>query len=233
MALEKIAGKVVETDVLVVGGGIGGCIAAAKAREHGLDVTLVEKAKPERSGSAGQGIDHCGSFPLEGITALELVKGWQRFTSIINGDGRWVAPNIGYKLYSSGLWALEELEKLGIPMRWDDGEYYWMPEYRVEGLRIMLRVHWQNIKPILGALVRKKGVNVLDRTMVVDLLTNKGAVVGATAVNTRTCEFIVIKAKATVIATGLFSRLYEPETPLFYKYKFRFHWCMPAACQPR
>ena len=47
MALEKIADNVIETDVLVVGGGIGGCPAAAKAAEHGLKVTLVEKAKTE------------------------------------------------------------------------------------------------------------------------------------------------------------------------------------------
>jgi len=60
---------------------------------------------------------------------------------------------------------------------------------------------------------------------VIDLLTNNGTVTGATAVNTRTGEFIVIKAKATVIATGNFARLYNPETPLFWKYKFRYHWC--------
>jgi len=52
MALEDIADKVIETDVLVIGGGIAGCCAAVKAREHGLDVTLVDKAAIERSGSA-------------------------------------------------------------------------------------------------------------------------------------------------------------------------------------
>ena len=56
-------------------------------------------------------------------------------------------------------------------------------------------------------------------------LQNNGSVVGATAVNTRTGEFMVIKAKATIVATGLFARLYNPETPLFWKYKFRYHWC--------
>ena len=61
--------------------------------------------------------------------------------------------------------------------------------------------------------------------MLVDLLTSKGAVVGATAIGTRTGEFIVIKAKAVVMATGLFARCYNPETPLFWKYKFRYHWC--------
>lgn len=44
MALEKIADRVIKTDVLVMGGGIGGCPAATKAVEHGLNVTLVKKA---------------------------------------------------------------------------------------------------------------------------------------------------------------------------------------------
>ena len=34
----------VETDVLVIGGGIAGCFAAIKAKEQGLDVTIVDKA---------------------------------------------------------------------------------------------------------------------------------------------------------------------------------------------
>lgn len=40
MTLEQIADEVVETDVLVMGGGIGGCCAAAKAAEHGMNVTI-------------------------------------------------------------------------------------------------------------------------------------------------------------------------------------------------
>lgn len=33
----------VKCDVLVVGGGLGGCMAAIKASEHDVKVTLVEK----------------------------------------------------------------------------------------------------------------------------------------------------------------------------------------------
>jgi len=230
MTLEQIADKVVETDVLIVGGGIAGCPLAAKAAEHGLNVTLVEKSKTDRSGSSGQGIDHYGIFPREGMTVLELVKIWQRAHTSANGEGRWGDPNVMYKYYDNAFWGLEELEKLGVTMRWTDGEYYWMP-HRGPGmdssvsLKLGLRVHWMNVKPQMAEAARKRGANVLERTMIIDLLTNKGKVVGATAVNTRTGEFIVIKAKATVIATGIFARCYDPETPLPWKYKFRYHWC--------
>jgi len=33
----------IETDVLVIGGGIAGCFAALKAKDQGLDVVLVDK----------------------------------------------------------------------------------------------------------------------------------------------------------------------------------------------
>jgi succinate dehydrogenase/fumarate reductase flavoprotein subunit len=49
MSIEQVADKVIETDVLVIGGGIAGCPTAAKAADHGLKVTLIEKAKPERA----------------------------------------------------------------------------------------------------------------------------------------------------------------------------------------
>ncbi len=228
MSLEQIADRVVETDVLVVGGGIAGCPAAIKAAEHGLEVTLAEKSKPERSGMASQGIDHCGEYPREGVTLLDLVGGWEGWQRVYNGDGRWFDPNVIYTYYENALWALEELEKLGIPMKWDDGKYYWMTGPSYKEARCMLRVHWQNVKPQMAAEVRKRGVNVLERVMVTDILTSNGQVVGATAIDTRSGDFIVIKAKAIVMTTGILARCYDPETPLFWKYKFRYHWC-PAS----
>ncbi|MCK4952916.1 FAD-dependent oxidoreductase [Candidatus Bathyarchaeota archaeon] len=228
MVLDKIADKIIETEVMIMGGGIAGCYAAAKAAEHGLNVTLVEKAKTDRSGSAAMGMDHYEPVMSGGITPVEFIKLWEERQHALNGDGRFTDPNVVYQYIDKSLWALEESEKLGVTMKWDDGEYYFMPQAWFGGPRLMLRVHWQDIKPKLAKAVRERGVNVLERTMIVDLLTNKGAVVGATAINTRTGEFIVIKANAVVIATGIFARCYEPETPLFYKYQMKYHWC-PAS----
>ncbi|MBW1862763.1 MAG: FAD-binding protein [Deltaproteobacteria bacterium] len=176
MALEDIADKVIETDVLVIGGGIAGCCAAAKARDHGLNVTLIDKAAIERSGSAAQGIDHFdGLFPRDGMTTLDIVKGHERRGKAYHG-GNFQNLNLVYKLADQAFWVFDELEKLGVTMRWDDGEPYWIP-YANFGLpvkRISLRVHWQNVKPQLAAAVKRSGTNILERTMVVDLLTNEG-----------------------------------------------------------
>jgi len=224
VSIEQIADKIVETDVLVIGGGIAGCPAASKAAEHGLNVTLVEKAKTDRSGSAGQGIDHYGGAFPRGMTPQEFVEITENFGSFAYyGGAPYSDPSRLYRLYANGAWTIEELEKLGVTMRWDDGDFRSIKSFHWGGP--FLRVHWANVKPEMARGVRKRGVNVLERTIIVDLLTNNGTVVGATAVNTRTGEFIIIKAKATVIATGLFSRCYDPETPVPWKYKMRYHWC--------
>ena len=95
-------------------------------------------------------------------------------------------------------------------------------------MMIGMRVHWNKIKPKLHSACVKRKVNILQRTMVTDLLTHDGRIVGATAVNIRTGEFIVIKAKATALSCGGMGRLYSPETPLTWKYKLRYHMC-PAS----
>ncbi len=228
MALERIADRIVETDVLVVGGGIAGCPAAAKAAENGLKVTLAEKSKLDRSGSAAQGIDgYMGPF-ARGITPKDFQKilddlGARAFF----GGVPYADPTMLYKIWANWEWTVEELEKLGVTMKWDDGKLL-VFDVSAHGSGKGLRVHWMRVKPQMAAGVRKRGVNVLERTMIIDLLTSNGTVVGATALDTRTGEFIVIKAKATIMATASFSRCYTPETPMPWKYKFNYHWC-PAS----
>jgi len=228
MSLEHMAGKGIETDVLIIGGGMGGCPLSAKAREHGLTVTLMEKAKPERSGSAGVGLDHHGGpFPREGLTVHDLIE---KEMGMFGRIGMPVPDvNIRYKVISSSFWAMEEMEKLGASMKWDDGKPNFVPS-AYGGPRTGLRVHWRNVKPKLAAASRKSGANILERTVAIDLLTNGDTIVGATGVNIRSGEFVVVKARATVIATGSFNRNYEPETPQTWKHKFRYNFCPASIC---
>ncbi len=227
MTLDRLANNVIDTDVLVIGGGVAGCPAAAKAAEHGLSVTLVEKSKVDRSGSAGQGMDHYGGAFPRGMTVDEFVEIWKElgWESAWYFGGKFADPNRLYRLYANGQWGVEELEKLGVNMKWYDGKIRPIKSVRQYPF---LRIHWMYCKPEMAAGVKKRGVNVLNRTMITDLLTHNGTVVGATAVDTRTGAFTVIRAKATIIATAACSRIYDPETPVPWKYKFRFHWC-PAS----
>ena len=54
--------ETVESDLLVLGGGLAGCFAAIAAARCGRRVVLVEKGATERSGSAGAALT-TGSRP--------------------------------------------------------------------------------------------------------------------------------------------------------------------------
>ena len=54
----KIDKKAIEVDVLVVGGGIAGLMAAINAADQGVSVIAAEKANTKRSGSGATGNDH-------------------------------------------------------------------------------------------------------------------------------------------------------------------------------
>lgn len=54
----KIDREPIEVDVLVVGGGITGLMAAINAADQGVSVIVAEKANTKRSGSGATGNDH-------------------------------------------------------------------------------------------------------------------------------------------------------------------------------
>jgi succinate dehydrogenase/fumarate reductase flavoprotein subunit len=230
MALDAFVENTVDTDLLVVGGGTAGAPLAAKAAEQGLRVVIAEKSNVARSGNIACGIDGYGIFP-HGISLKDLLPMYSnRMTYNFQGPGRWVDENIDYVLFDKEWWAVEELERMGIPMKWHDGDYYWTPHMiHKKGLKLGLRVHWHDVKPKMARMCEERGVKTLNRVMIIDILTHNGRVAGATAFNTRTGEFILIKAKAIAMASGMYCRMYEPETPQPWKYKMRYHY-NPATC---
>ena len=216
--------KSLNCDVLVVGAGPAGCCAALKAKGNGLNVIVLDKADAKWSGSAGRGVDLLHSLG-KCATGLEAIKVTQQSYVQYYDDENLANPNVIYRLWEKETWALKELERY-VSLKWYDGDYLW----DIRGgaySRASLRIPGLKIKPMLARAVRKAKVSLLDRTMLVDVLTNQGRVVGATAVNTRSGEFIVIKAKAVVVATGGCGRHYEPELPQT-KFKFKYHHCPSA-----
>ncbi len=230
MSLATTMDRVIETDVLIIGGGVAGCVAAVKASEQGADVTLLEKAATKRSGGAAAGTDHLATIPNGDVTAHHIVAqvcGEGVYPPIRDKQGL-TDPNLFYLVYRDARERLEELESWGVKMRWDDGDHYWIPSRRTGGMTT-IRLHGLQFKPQLAGAVRKRSVRVLERTMGVELLRDGNRVVGATALNVRTNQFIVVKAKATIICTGMAQRIFNPEDGAPWKFKMMYHWCPTGA----
>jgi succinate dehydrogenase/fumarate reductase flavoprotein subunit len=110
----------IEADVLVVGGGLAGCMAAIKAAEHGITVVLADKANTENSGCAGTGIDHSWAYippvhgPL-GYTMDDMME--DHIQAVCSGM---VDQDLLYMAVSQNYDRMLDLEKFGINIRYDD-----------------------------------------------------------------------------------------------------------------
>jgi succinate dehydrogenase/fumarate reductase flavoprotein subunit len=198
----------VDVDVLILGGGPGGCMAAISAAKKGLKVALLDKAYPKRSGG-GSGFDHWLNTPnpASHITPEDCVE-WEAatFKGYSNSLSRYIAAREAYD-------TLLEIEKMGAKIRDLDDDFEGAP-FRDEKTkfvfcydyenRFQFRVWGATFKPAIFNECLRLGVQVFDRVVATSLLTEGGKqgnkVVGATAFNMRTGEFYVFSAKATINA---------------------------------
>jgi succinate dehydrogenase/fumarate reductase flavoprotein subunit len=198
----------VDVDVVILGGGPGGCMAAISAAKKGCKVALLDKAYPKRSGG-GSGFDHWLNTPnpASSITPEDCVE-WEAVTykGYSNSLSRYIAAREAYD-------TLLEIEKMGAKIRDLDDDFKGAP-FRDEKTkfvfcydyenRFQFRVWGATFKPALFNECLRLGVQVFDRVVATSLLTEGGEqgrrVVGATAINMRTGEFYVFRAKATINA---------------------------------
>lgn len=216
--------KKLETDILVIGGGIAGCHAAINARRQGVEVMVVEKGATKWSGSGGAGVDHwiaACTNPCSGVTPEE-------YTDVaMTSNGGYDCGPLRYISCQESWDALLDCERIGLKIRDTDGEFNGAA-FRDEKTGLLfaydyknkttLRVFGHNIKPLLYREMQQLGVVIIDRINVTSLLTtrrkNGTRVVGATGINVRTGEFLVVKSKATIITTGLPGRIWTFSTEL-------------------
>ncbi len=212
------------TDVLILGGGIAGCWAAISAARKGVKVAIVDKGDVVISGAGGAGCDHWlnTSNPCSKLTAEEIVD-WERKTNggYFNGLSRYIAARESYD-------TLLELEKMGGKIR-DTEDEFKGAAFRDEKTKFLFAYdyvnkfnfhvwgagtkHSENYKVVLYNECKRLGVEIYNRVQATSLLTEDGKlgarVVGATGVNIRTGEFIVFKAKATIICLSRPQRIWR------------------------
>jgi len=219
--------ETIESDVLVIGGGFGGCMAAISAREHDINVTIVEKAHVKRSGAAGTGNDHFWHWNPEIHPGMGwTISGMVRDITGIGEYGKLIGGYIDQELceiVAEGSYkAVLDLESFGVKFRYDE-IYPWNLDYEAKEGELKFRIVPQfqttpdtlnydgrDVKVILEKECKRRGIQIVNRVMVTNLLTKNGRAAGVIGVNTRTADITVFKAKAIVLATGMdLSRLYR------------------------
>ena len=188
--------KTVNCDVLILGGGIAGLCCAVGIREQQpeADVLVVEKNFAGYSGKANRGGGVLQYFDPDKIDPWDFVRFHAEKIGAYLGDQALMA-----KYVSMNKSMLDKLSSWGavLPRR-EDGSFQVMP---TGPMTAMIRTEL-DITLQVRRTAEKLGVRFMDKTALIDLLTDGGAVVGAAVFSVLDGVPTVIRAKRVVLATG-------------------------------
>lgn len=195
-------------DVLVIGGGTAGPMAAVKAKEANpqLRVLLLEKANVKRSGAISMGMDGLNNAVVPGFATPEQ---YVKEITIAN-DG--IVNQKTVMTYAQNSFSMiEELDRWGVKFEKDETGDYAMRKVHHMGTYVLPMPEGHDIKKVLYRRLKRTRVEITNRLVATRLLLDKdGAIAGVMAFDCRTADFHVIRAKAIVLSTGAAGRLGLP-----------------------
>jgi succinate dehydrogenase/fumarate reductase flavoprotein subunit len=200
----------IETDVLIIGGGLAGCMAAIKAAEADVAVTIAEKSDTRSSGCAGTGIDHMWGYipPVHekmGYTIEDIIESHTK--GIANG---FIDAELLHFIVRESYDRVLDLERLGLNFRYEDskapGNFRVVTQFH--SAPTTLNFDGRDLKLKLTREARKRGVEIINRVTMIDLLSSpEGHISGALGVGTRDGKIYFFKAKAVITSTGRVNRI--------------------------
>jgi succinate dehydrogenase/fumarate reductase flavoprotein subunit len=210
MSLDKIVDGLTEVscDVLVIGGGTAGPMAALKAKMKRPDakVILLEKANVKRSGAISMGMDGLNNAVIPGHATPE------QYTKEITIANDGIVNQKAVLKYAEQCYAIiQELDKYGIRFQKNENGDFAVKKVHHLGTYVLPMPNGDTVKKALYRQLRRVQLLISNRYIATRLLQGKdGRVAGVVAVNTRTAEFLVIKAKAVILCMGAAGRLGLP-----------------------
>ncbi|MCF8070534.1 MAG: FAD-binding protein [Desulfobacterales bacterium] len=201
-----------QTDILIIGGGSAGCMAAIRAKEIApeINICIWEKADFKYSGSIARGMDALNIVCIPNLSDpdlyLEAIQSGCK--GVVDSDPSYVMAQRSYDL-------LKKLEKWGVRFIVDKKGNYRTLQYHVKG-RFQTAMDEPDLKLILAQKVLEKNVTILNRIMGISLLKDGDQISGAVGMNTRTGELIVSQAKTVILCAGGQARFNLPNSGYLY-----------------
>ena len=201
-----------KADLLIIGGGSAGCLAANRALELKPDLTVVifEKGDIKYSGSIARGMDALNIVAIPNFTTPELYVESVRLScaGIVDGPASHEMARRSFDL-------LKKLESWGVYFPQDVKGNYRTLQYHPKG-EFLTAMEEPDLKVIIAQKALGMGSQAINRTMGLDLLMDDGRVAGAIGVNVRTGELVVCQAKAVILAAGGTARFSLPNSGYLY-----------------
>ncbi|WP_280270342.1 fumarate reductase/succinate dehydrogenase flavoprotein subunit [Nocardia wallacei] len=205
----------VDCDVLVIGGGTAGTMAALTAAEHGANVLLLEKAHVRHSGALAMGMDGVNNAVIPGKAEPE-----DYVAEITRANDGIVNQRTVYQTATRGFAMVQRLERYGVKFEKDAYGEYAVRRVHRSGSYVLPMPEGKDVKKALYRVLRQRKmrerIRIENRLMPVRVLTDGGRAVGAAALHTRTGEFVAVGAKAVILATGACGRLGLPASGYLY-----------------
>lgn len=206
-------------DVLIIGSGGAGLSAALTSKKEGASVLVVGKSMPTASQTsmAQGGMNAALGNVTEDHIASHIADTIKSAHGICNED-------MVRKMCADAPEAIRWLEEIGVPFsRLDNGKIGIenVAQRQMGGASAKRACYAQDYTglKILHTLYDnclKEGIEFMDDHFLLNLITQKGTVKGATFLDIRSGEVVQINAKSVVIATGGFGTLYYGYTTNAY-----------------
>ncbi|MDG7028736.1 MAG: FAD-dependent oxidoreductase, partial [Nitrososphaerota archaeon] len=152
--------KFVDSDVLIIGGGMAGCGAAYEARYWGrnLKIVIAEKGQIERSGAVAMGLSAINCYM--GMRWNENTP--EDFVKYVRNDLMGlIREDLVFDIARHVDSTVHLFEEWGLPIVYDEQT----KRYKREG-RWQILIHGESYKPIVAEAATKAATEVYNRVMI-------------------------------------------------------------------
>ncbi|MGC8724027.1 MAG: adenylyl-sulfate reductase subunit alpha [Acidobacteriota bacterium] len=202
----------VETDLLILGGGMSACGAAVEAaywaKKNGLKVTLVDKAAMDRSGAVAMGLSAINQYVglKDGANTVKDYVDYVR-NDLMGVTREDLVANIARHVDST----VHLFEKWGLPI-WKDEKGAYVHEGRWQ-----LMINGESYKVIVAeaaknALLQSGVGQIFERVFIVGPIMDGDRIAGAVGFSVRENKFYTFKAKAVLTAMGGAVHVFKPRS---------------------
>ncbi|MBA1324024.1 MAG: fumarate reductase/succinate dehydrogenase flavoprotein subunit [Pseudomonas sp.] len=197
-------------DLVIIGGGTAGPMAAIKAKEHdkSLRVLLLDKANVKRSGAISMGMDGLNNAIIPGHATPE------QYTKEITVANDGIVNQTAVHAYATHSFeTIEQLDRWGVKFEKDETGDYAVKKVHHMGAYVLPMPEGHDIKKVLYRQLKRARVEISNRMVCTRLLLDSdGAAAGVLGFDCRSGVFKVIRAKAVVLACGAAGRLGLPSS---------------------
>lgn len=195
--------ETIRTDILVIGGGMAGWMAAAHAVQAGAGVVMADKGYIGKSGQSVCAHDFFVCNPEWGDDIRKI-------EDKVNQAGEYLVNRFwSDTVIRGGYAAYKELESWGFDFEKDEAGNIVRDDRIGDFPALNMRDTGKVYHPFNETFgykarihMQKIGVELLDRVMIMELIKENGRVSGAAGIRIDSGDILIIEAKAVIMCTG-------------------------------